>query len=261
MKKSVSVSNLTLDLWLDYVRPVLRDAGMLEEVPAKDDWHEYTAEVIDEATADEITHCMTVACFNAHGAGKYATIEEAAQLVYQMEVSAKYRKETAEVIATIRAALAIKVADAIAATATATDEPAQTESKEEGKEMTTLEKIAADMKTYYADRSAWDRGVATIAADLLGEYANNYGKNAAAPTMADLLNGADNWSQYSWGGCYLVYDSDIAELLCTPSELKRTRNGERRPNSREEWLDVQARALNQAARRIINSASRVCKEV
>ena len=142
-----------------------------------------------------------------------------------------------------------------------TEEPAQTESKEEENEMTTLEKIAADMKTYYTDRSAWDRGVATIAADLLGEYANNYGKNAAAPTMADLLNGADNWSQYSWGGCYLVYDSDIAELLCTPSELKRTRNGERRPNSSEEWLDVQARALNQAARRIISSARRVCREV
>lgn len=142
-----------------------------------------------------------------------------------------------------------------------TAEPAQTESKEEENEMTTLEKIAADMKTYYTDRSAWDRGVATIAADLLEEYTNNHGKNAAAPTMADLLNGADNWSQYSWGGCYLVYDGDIAELLCTPSELKRTRNGERRPNSREEWLDVQARALNQAARRIINSARRVCKEV
>ena len=127
--------------------------------------------------------------------------------------------------------------------------------------MTTLEKIAADMKTYYNDRSAWDRGVATIAADLLGEYTNNHGKNAAAPTMADLLNGADNWSQYSWGGCYLVYDGDIAELLCTPSELKRTRNGERRPNSSEEWLDVQARALNQAARRIISSARRVCREI
>lgn len=114
VKKPVSVSNLTLYLWLDFVRPVLRDAGMLEEVPAQDEWHEYTSEVIEEATADEIAHCMTVACFNAHGAGKYATIEEAAQLVYQMEVSAKYRKETAEVIATIRAALALKVADAIA---------------------------------------------------------------------------------------------------------------------------------------------------
>ena len=115
MKKSVCVSNLTLDIWLDFVRPVLRDAGMLEEVPAQDGQHKYTAKVIEEAIADEIAHCMTVACFNAHGAGKYATVEEAAQLVYQLEVSAKYRKKTAEAIATIRPALALKVADAITA--------------------------------------------------------------------------------------------------------------------------------------------------
>lgn len=65
-----------------------------------------------------------------------------------------------------------------------------------------------------------------------------------------LLNGADDWNAYSWGGCALCYDGDIAERLCSPSELKKTRNGERRPNSREEWLDVQARALYQAARRV-----------
>ena len=113
MKKSVTVSNLTLSLWLHFVRPVLRSMNMLEEVPAKDDWHEYTAEVIDEATADEITHCMTVACFNAHGKGKYATIEEAAQTVYQMEVSATYRKATSDAIRAIREQLAYKVAEAI----------------------------------------------------------------------------------------------------------------------------------------------------
>jgi len=65
-----------------------------------------------------------------------------------------------------------------------------------------------------------------------------------------MLNGAQNWYQYSWGGCSLIYDRDIAERLCTPSELKRTKNGERRPNQNEEWLDVQARALRQAARKI-----------
>ena len=64
------------------------------------------------------------------------------------------------------------------------------------------------------------------------------------------LDGAADWSQYSWGSCSLIYDSDIAERLCCPSELKKTRNGERRPNSREEWLDVQARALRQAANRV-----------
>ena len=69
-------------------------------------------------------------------------------------------------------------------------------------------------------------------------------------SSAALLNGAKDWSQYSWGGCSLIYDPDIASRLCCPSELKKTRNGERRPNSREEWLDVQARALYQAANRV-----------
>ena len=65
-----------------------------------------------------------------------------------------------------------------------------------------------------------------------------------------MLNGARDWNAYSWGGSALIYDGDIAERLCTPSELKRTRHGERRPNSREEWLDTQARALYQACNRV-----------
>lgn len=102
MKKCVSVSNLTLNLWLDFVRPALRAANMLEEVPAKDEWHEFTAEVIEEATAEEIAHCMTVACFNAHGDDEFASIEEAKQMVYQLEVSIKYRPATAESLNTLR---------------------------------------------------------------------------------------------------------------------------------------------------------------
>ena len=102
-------------------------------------------------------------------------------------------------------------------------------------------------------RSAWDKGVKEYAGDLLDlfeewdRYAEPNG--FAKPTFdkKTLLNGADDWSQYSWGGWSLIYNSDIAERLCTPSELTRTKNGERRPNSREEWLDVQARALYQAA--------------
>ena len=65
-----------------------------------------------------------------------------------------------------------------------------------------------------------------------------------------MLNGAQNWSEYSWGGSALICNGDIAERLCTPSELKKTRNGERRPNSREEWLDTQARALYKACNRV-----------
>ena len=98
------------------------------------------------------------------------------------------------------------------------------------------------------DRSAWDKGVNIYAYELV-EFIETIPTDSKE-VEAVLLNGAEDWSQYSWGGCSLIYDSDIAERLCTPSELKKTKNGERRPNSREEWLDVQARALSQACNRI-----------
>lgn len=110
------------------------------------------------------------------------------------------------------------------------------------------------------DRSAWDKGVTVYALELVKglQEAIDEGyfdpEDLAAPKMVKkaLLNGASDWDQYSWGGSSLIYNVDIAERLCTPSELKKTRNGERRPNSQEDWLDVQARALFQACNRIIN---------
>lgn len=105
------------------------------------------------------------------------------------------------------------------------------------------------------DRSAWGRGVNAYAMELvekLRERADYEGRNpeSGKECLDWMLNGAENWSEYSWGGSSLIYDGDIAARLCTPSELKKTRNGERRPNSREEWLDTQARALHQAAKRV-----------
>lgn len=103
------------------------------------------------------------------------------------------------------------------------------------------------------NRSAWDKGVTEYAIELLENL-----KNTSAEDIREaLLNGARDWSEYSYGGSALVYDCDIAERLCTPSELKRTRNGERNPNGRESWLDVQARALRQAAARVINASRAV----
>lgn len=106
-------------------------------------------------------------------------------------------------------------------------------------------------------RSAWEKGVFNYAFSLLEDIAERAEYEGKEPeTFAELkeyaLNGADSWEQYSWGGSALIYDYDIAKTLCTPSELKKTRDGERRPNSREEWLDVQARALNQAFNKILN---------
>lgn len=130
-----------------------------------------------------------------------------------------------------------------------------------GKTMKNINAIVSALSAR-SDRSAWDKGVTCYAVEMAEELAENinggYIKpdtiNDRAALLAACLNGAKDWSQYSWGGCSLIYDGDIAERLCTPSELKKTRNGERRPNSREEWLDVQARALHQAFGRIYCAA-------
>lgn len=96
-------------------------------------------------------------------------------------------------------------------------------------------------------RSAWDKGVKCYAYDLLermetdADYWCNY-----LESEKFFLNGARDWNEYSWGGCSLIHDCHIAKRLCTVSELKKTRNGERKPNKNEEWLDTQARALFQA---------------
>lgn len=119
------------------------------------------------------------------------------------------------------------------------------------------------------DRSAWGRGVNGYAVDMLQQIEEYYkGGYISADDLetwttaeAVALNGARDWSEYSWGGSALVYDGDIAAALCTPSELRKTRNGDRRPNSREEWLDVQARALRQAFRRMYAAIRAARQEV
>jgi len=119
------------------------------------------------------------------------------------------------------------------------------------------------------DRSAWDRAVTEDAIDLLDtvndrceqvtrQFAETEEGSAAhvhdlfvsrVSLMNIMKNGADSWQAYSYGGCGLIYDCDIAEHYCTPSELKKVKGGKRNPNNRETWLDVQARALRQAAGR------------
>ena len=114
-----------------------------------------------------------------------------------------------------------------------------------------------------AKRSAWQNGVTAYAFELLaslkeaidGGYFDS--EDIAAPRIVEraLLNGADNWKQYSYGGCALIYDVDIAARLCNKSELKKTDNGRKAPNNRETWLDVQARALFQAAALVTSSVA------
>lgn len=93
-------------------------------------------------------------------------------------------------------------------------------------------------------RSAWNKGVKHYALHLLDNCEET--ELTLENCKGALLNGALDWQHYSWGGCAYVYDRDIAETLCTPSELKRTNYGEECPNKHELWPDVQARALKQA---------------
>ena len=99
--------------------------------------------------------------------------------------------------------------------------------------------------------SKWQQGVKEYTEELM-EFLD---ENKLAPTKENMLNGASDWSQYSYGGSSLIYDMDIAERLATPSEIKnRTRKDgsfNQMANARETWLDVQARALSQACARVL----------
>lgn len=105
-----------------------------------------------------------------------------------------------------------------------------------------------------------ERGVIEYACEL-AESLDNWDKQpeSIAELREMMLNGAYDWNTYSWGGSSLVYNQGIAERLCSPSELKRVTNkhGLRDyPNSCEHWLDVQARALDQAANMVVRIARR-----
>ena len=114
-----------------------------------------------------------------------------------------------------------------------------------------LRKLVAE----FQNRSAWKRGVKEYTDELLDnleEKAQCYKRLPKNEKELEewLLNGAISWDEYSYGGCSLIYNGDIAERLCTPSEFKKKDGGRLAPNSQESWLDVQIKALYQACLRI-----------
>ena len=111
----------------------------------------------------------------------------------------------------------------------------------------TKQSILSALSSLKPGRSAWSRAVRLYAVELVESLDDSADLSNETLLVKALLNGADNWQQYSEGGCSLVYDADIAERVCSPSELKRCKGGERRPNARENWIECQARALGQAA--------------
>ena len=109
-------------------------------------------------------------------------------------------------------------------------------------------------------RGAWDRGVAKYALDIISNLKER-GITEVSPEsplfLKQCLNGAQDWRQYSDGGCSLICDFEIVERLCTESEKRRFNAGHlERPNALEAtWIETQARALNQAFRLLKETAT------
>jgi len=125
----------------------------------------------------------------------------------------------------------------------------------------TVKAIRDEIKAHPA-RSAWEKGVKVYALELIDEYVfeglkiTDKSVEIGPVTEKDLLNGADNWSHYSYSGCSLCYDEEICERLCTESEKKRTHNGATKPRGYDDWLDMQRSALERAARIVLRAANR-----
>ena len=112
-----------------------------------------------------------------------------------------------------------------------------------------------DMKKQFA-RSAWDKGVYDYAFDILEPLGDEL-ENVKADT---LMNGVNTWTDYSYGGCALICDDDIAKRMCTPSEYKKYLNAglNSKLSDSDYWLgNVQTRALFQAMAKIRRAYTRV----
>ena len=120
--------------------------------------------------------------------------------------------------------------------------------KQRNKTMSTVNKqqLSEAVAAVKHGRSAWSRGVKAYAVELVEGLNDSADLSNEVMLAKALLNGASSWAQYSEGGCALIYDADISERLCPPSELKRNKWGMLPPNSLETWIEVQARALWQA---------------
>ena len=115
-------------------------------------------------------------------------------------------------------------------------------------------KLALEVKRANLRKNAskFVKGVYDYVGDLIGSLEDDfiievenidYKKQIINNFKNKLLNGARNTHEFSFGGCSLIYDGDIAKRLCTASELKKKKYGRLQPTKSTTWLDVQARAL------------------
>ena len=103
-------------------------------------------------------------------------------------------------------------------------------------------------------KSAWNKGLKAYMHDFIDYDIILFDKLVKSQNFNEfkqiLLNGADNWTHHSWSGCSLRYNYDILERLCPASVVKKYQNCSMINGI--ELLDIQARALSQACKKLYN---------
>jgi len=137
--------------------------------------------------------------------------------------------------------------------------------------MVKLVEVLNSLKAEKSARSAWDRGVAATAIELVEGQIECLGADGEidpsdrAKLEKQFLDGAEDWTDYSYGGSAFAHDWDIVERYCTPSYIKHyrgipcSRTSMLAPGGRESWLELQARALGQAFCKVYDTAVRLDK--
>ena len=101
-------------------------------------------------------------------------------------------------------------------------------------------------------RGTYQKAIYQYAFELVDNVADNYTSTAEElehlENITNLkeraLNGASDWSKYSWGGCSLCYNYDILSRLFCPSIVKKYENADSVRG--RHLLDYQAAALAKA---------------
>ena len=97
-----------------------------------------------------------------------------------------------------------------------------------------------------------DKAILDDAIDLLDNLKEtSYQINTMKDVRKALLNGAQNWDQYSYGGCALIYDGDIADHYLSEDkkkDFKFKRGPEKGCWNGIKLLDFQATCLREANR-------------
>ena len=114
--------------------------------------------------------------------------------------------------------------------------------------------IHADIDRLKLRKSAWNNGLKQYMRDFIDYDMILFDKLVKSQNFDEfkqiLLNGANSWTHHSWSGCSLCYNYDILKRLFPANIIKRYQNCSMVNGM--ELLDIQAKALNQACKKLYN---------